>query len=137
MFYLMGVDSLLDEFRRKTVSYLPEFPNNLMRVYNDVVVVSLSQDAGDLDTININLIDVNPDCFDNGFGTKALKFITNLADKHEVTLTGIVASERKGYSDQDLTEWYKKRGMVQTGLHTPKPGIEYPILKYFPKTALK
>ena len=76
------------------------------------------------------LLDVSP--FDNeihisdivavgkrsqGKGTKALKFLTNLADKHNVKLSGVA----KGYSNskehiqtsERLLQWYKKHGFVE------------------------
>ena len=54
-----------------------------------------------------------------GAGTQALKFLTDLADRHNVELVGTA----KAYSQSDehiqdssrLLQWYEKHGMSRTG----------------------
>jgi len=53
---------------------------------------------------------------DKGDGSKGLSFIMNLANKHQVTLVGVVSSARTDFSNEELKQWYLDRGFESDGV---------------------
>lgn len=84
------------------------------RLFGDVLI-DLSEFGGEIHISDIMAAGKTQ----TGSGTKALKFLTGLADEHGVRLSGIA----KAYSRSDdhiqssdrLMQWYEKHGFVSNG----------------------
>lgn len=100
----------MDEFNRMTKSN----PMGRGRLF-DGVSIELAPFDGKIHLSDIVALDAKSE----GKGTKALKMLTDLADRHNVMITGTA----KGYSDDPrhinssgrLKQWYTKHGFTVTG----------------------
>jgi len=101
-------------FMAEFIESTTESPLGKGRLYGDVLL-DVSEFGGEIHVSDINAIGEKA----KGSGTKALKFLTDLADKHNVRLSG----EAKAYSrDTDhiqnserLVQWYLKHGFHSNG----------------------
>ena len=100
----------MEEFIRLTT----KSPIGKGRLYGDVLL-DVSEFGGEIHVGDISAIGKKSE----GSGTKALKFMIDLADKHNVRLSG----EAKAYSkhsdhiqsSERLVQWYQKHGFVANG----------------------
>ena len=101
--------SMLDEFLAQTTAH---YFDRQIRIWNDAVGISLVFFDGvfDLQTI-MTFSDKN-----QGDASKALKWLTSLADKHKCALTLEVVPLKAGsdtgknLTKKDLIAWYKRHG---------------------------
>lgn len=109
-------------FMEEFISLTTRSPLGKGRLYGDVLL-DVSEFAGEIHVSDISAIGKKSE----GSGTKALKFMTDLADKHNVRLSG----EAKAYSkhkdhiqsSEQLLQWYQKHGFVANGnkvIYSPK-----------------
>lgn len=84
-------------------------------LHNDQVVLDLRMDPtqGTIHIVEVKAIDKR-----TGAGTRALEFLTRLADKHGVTLS-LVAQRlgKDGMGQGDLVRWYRRHGFQRHGRH--------------------
>ena len=103
-----NLESFMDDFYSST----KESPIGHGRLYGPVLL-DVSIFDGEIHLSDINTVGDKG----QGSGTQALKFLTNLADKHNVKLSGVA----KGYSQskehiqtsERLLQWYQKHGFVE------------------------
>jgi hypothetical protein len=124
-----GNNAALEEFMRDYYTHTTGHPfTNRLRIHNDAVMLEISKFG---DAIHISSI-MTAAPKNQGHGTTALKFLTDLADKHQVKLEGTVvpiknagSKEGKDLTKRELLTWYKKHGFtVKHGEHItrlPKP----------------
>lgn len=101
------------------------------RIYHGNTTVHLSKDGRE-----VHLHDIQSHAPKTGAGTKALKSLTSLADKHGVKIN----LHAKAYSDRPehvksthkLVKWYKKHGFEHDDLENDDPhgGSD---MTYYPK----
>jgi len=111
-----GNAAALDEFMRDYHNNTAPHPfTNRMRVHNNAVMLEVSKWDGKIHISSI--MTAMPK--NQGHGTAALRFLTDLADKHQVTLHGTVvpiknAGSREGrnLNKRELLAWYKKHGFT-------------------------
>lgn len=100
----------MDEFNRMTS------PNRMGRgrLY-DGVSIQLEPFSGKIHLSDIVALDAKSE----GKGTKALQMLTDLADKHNVQITGTAKAYSKDpehiTSSERLKSWYSKHGFTVTG----------------------
>lgn len=110
-----ALDAFMDEFRQNT------YPNPFdpsMRVHNDSVGLSVRPWNGH---IHLSFI-VSFDKKESGNASKSLKWITELADKHDVKMDLEVApvktagsKDGKSLTKTQLKSWYKRFGFKSVG----------------------
>jgi hypothetical protein len=101
-----NITSFMNEFMDNTT----EHPMDRRARLLGHVTITLSPFDGEIHLSDISTYgDKN-----QGHGTKALKYLTSLAEKHNVTISGIAKaySQNKDHiqSSSDLLSWYKKHG---------------------------
>jgi predicted chitinase/8-oxo-dGTP pyrophosphatase MutT (NUDIX family)/uncharacterized ParB-like nuclease family protein/FMN phosphatase YigB (HAD superfamily) len=106
-----NTDAFMDEYYEQTNSH--PFSSK-ERIYNDEVSIELSPYGS-----NIHLADIRSLNPRSGAGTRGLKFIIGLANKHGVGIEGLAKAyhtEKKKYiaSSKRLRQWYLKHGFRDT-----------------------
>lgn len=115
----MDIDAFMAEYEQATVVN-PEVPSE--RVYKDVGIVLLPNVSV------IALVSIRAMTSHRGDGTRALKWLLSLADRHEVILMGAASAKENVVPDTAaLVAWYQKHGFEMLG----KYGIRYTGNKRF------
>lgn len=104
-----NIDKFLDQFFDETW----ENPMNpKQRVYDNSCVIHIVPKSGN----EIYVSDIRSLRTSQGYGTKALEWLTDLADEHKVTLTLNAINYGSGpLDDKMLINWYKKFGFKRSG----------------------
>lgn len=109
----------MEEFWAKTQSDPHRRPEERLLVFtrDDYVVISCRVDMNDPNGVHIS--DMNTIGRGKGWGTKALQWLNDLADKHDVTLSGFSQSymadrDATVLKQKDLTAWYVRHGYEAT-----------------------
>lgn len=124
---------MLDEYNEETQDHpmLPHGTRLLVYSPNEFVMLKLSRDIDDPNH-SVHLSDINTSARSGGFGSKALTWLCALADKHNVTITGLAkaytrARDKSALSQKDLIAWYArhgfsvKRGRASDGQEMSRP----------------
>lgn len=103
-------DPALDNFMADYEAATAEHPFDWRsRIFNNEATFDVSPFGGVIHLGDIRAL--NPR---NGAGTRALKFLCDLADKHGVTLQGTAkAYDKDRMSTRQLLDWYRKFGFVE------------------------
>ena len=98
----------MDDF----VAATKESPIGKGRLYGDVLI-DVSPFDGEIHLGDIVTVGEKS----QGSGTRALKFLTDLADRHNVRLSGTAKAYSKSkehiQTSERLLQWYKKHGFVE------------------------
>src|SRR3974377_435549 len=110
----MSLGSFMDEFHDLTV--VNPF-NHRESVWNDSVVFEIAIFIHAIRLSNIHSLKPR-----EGNGTLALIWLTALADKHDVCITGVaMPTQTKRMNKTELKAWYKRHGFAVT----PSGDIRY------------
>ncbi len=109
-------DAFMREFWDETHAHPMMRKENRLLCFSpdDYVMIVCRPDINDPNAVHIS--DINTmDRRGKGWGTKALQWLNELADKHNVTLTGLSKSymsdqSRDVLKQKDLTSWYLRHG---------------------------
>jgi hypothetical protein len=116
-----GIDAFLEEFREMTQ---PNPFDDRVRVLGQTVV-ELSKFGSEIHISDIRSLKPR-----GGAGTRAMKQLMKLADKHGVTLSGLAKAytndEKYVTRTRDLVSWYKKLGFrIGSGTESDGYRISY------------
>lgn len=106
-----------DEFYANTQDHpmLPDGERLIMFSENDFAMVTLRSSIDDRKSM-VHMEDIRSPIPQKGLGSRALKWLCDLADKHGVTLEGTAKAYRDGdggtLKNKDLVAWYKRNGFT-------------------------